>query len=95
MNEQDTIKKCERILNLFDDMLPRPYIVHPKQKSSESGKKSIQDSVVSFKPRRQSPQATTATFFQTKKPRIVKPESMELSKDSKKSKSSLKSSKIA
>lgn len=61
--EQETIKKCERILNLFDDLLPRPYCVQPKRKSSDSDGDSIRDSVVSFKPRKKSPKATTTMFF--------------------------------
>jgi hypothetical protein len=49
---------------MLDDLMPRPYVVYPKRKSSESGKNSINDSAVSFKQRKKSPKATTSGLFE-------------------------------
>jgi|JI6StandDraft_1071083.scaffolds.fasta_scaffold02939_12 hypothetical protein len=103
VHEQETIKKCERILNLFDDLLPRPYCVQPMRKSSESGKGSIDDSAISFKPRRKSPRGTTTMFFGGNRRKVNKEDSTslmskssnlsKLSKQSKQSKQHLNQSK--
>ena len=36
--ENSTLKKCELILGLFEDMFPRPYLVQPHDKSSSKPK---------------------------------------------------------
>lgn len=38
--ENNTLKKCEMILGLFEDMFPRPYVIQPKPMSGKKPKKN-------------------------------------------------------
>lgn len=38
--DKSTLKKCELILGLFEDMFPRPYLLKPREKSLNKAKQT-------------------------------------------------------